>query len=493
MLNRRERYDIDVHKPAKQDAQERVHNWNEVYETYTPELAVLEAQRCLLCEHAPCMQACPLHNDIPAAFFHLGNGDVLAAAEKFYETSNMPDVCGRICPQEKLCEGACVVGARKPPVTIGKLEAYVADYVRHNYGHLRRERAAPTGRRVAVIGGGPAGMTVAEELAVRGHSVTVYEMWPMPGGLLLYGIPNFKLDKEVVLAKLDYLHELGVQFVCNYHAGKEHPVEDLLHTGAHGAGYDLLFLGYGAVKGGAMKIEGEELKNVYQATEYLVRGNLPPELLPPQWAGTANGGADPKPHVGKVTVVVGAGDTAMDCVRTARRLDPATQVYCLYRRTEAEMLGRMEERIHAKEEGVIFECLTLPIRFVGNAKGEVAAAQCVRMELGPPDAKGRRSPVPIEGSNFTIACDTVALAIGYNADTEIPETTPALHTTKWGTVVVKSEETGETEREDIYAAGDAVRGADLVVTAVAAARKAAASMDRKLSAMVERTQSRSVA
>ncbi|MDP9268166.1 MAG: NAD(P)-dependent oxidoreductase [Acidobacteriota bacterium] len=483
MINRRERYDIDVHKPAKQDAQERVHNWNEVYETYPPELAVIEAQRCLLCEHAPCMQACPVHNDIPAAFFHLGNGDILGAAEKFYETSNMPDVCGRICPQEKLCEGACVVGAHKAPVTIGKLEAYVADYVRRNYGHLHRERAPATGRRVAVIGGGPAGMTVAEELAVCGHTVTVYEMWPMPGGLLLYGIPNFKLDKEVVLAKLEHLHELGVEFVCNYHAGKEHPVEELLHPGGgRDRGYDLLFLGYGAVKGGAMKIEGETLTNVYQATEYLVRGNLPPELLPAQWAGGANGDADPKPHVGKVTVVVGAGDTAMDCVRTARRLNPDTKVYCLYRRTEAEMLGRMEERVHAKEEGVIFECLTLPTRFVGGKQGEVVAAECVRMELGPPDAKGRRSPVEIKGSEFTIACDTAVLAIGYNAETEIPETTPELHTTKWGTVVVKSEETGETEREDIYAAGDAVRGADLVVTAVAAARKAAAHMDAKLAA-----------
>jgi len=368
-------------------------------------------------------------------------------------------------------------------VTIGKLEAYVADYVRRNYGHLRRERAASTGRRVAVIGGGPAGMTVAEELAVRGHGVTVYEMWPMPGGLLLYGIPNFKLDKDVVLAKLEHLHELGVQFVCNYHAGKEHPVEDLLRAGGgRDRGYDLLFLGYGAVKGGAMRIEGETLKNVYQATEYLVRGNLPPELLPKEWSGDA----DPKPHVGKVTVVVGAGDTAMDCVRTARRLNPETQVYCLYRRTEAEMLGRMEERVHAKEEGVIFECLTLPTRFVGKTpvggkNGEVIAAECVRMELGPPDAKGRRSPVEIKGSEFTIACDTAVLAIGYNAETEIPETTPELHTTKWGTVVVKSEETGETEREDIYAAGDAVRGADLVVTALAAARKAAAHMDAKLS------------
>ena len=474
MLSRRERYQIDQIKVAKQDSAERVHNWNEVYQGYTPELAVLEAQRCLLCEHAPCMQACPVHNDIPGAFYLLGDGDFLGAAEIFLETSNMPDVCGRICPQEKLCEGSCVVGAHKPPVTIGKLESFVSDYVRRNYGHPRREQAPPTGRRVAVVGSGPAGLAVAEELAIRGHNVTVFEAWPAPGGLLLYGIPNFKLNKEVVLEKLNYLEQLGVAFVCNYRVGKNHPVEDLLKVG-----YDLMFLGYGAVKGGEMKIEGEELKNVYQATEYLVRGNLPPELLPEQWRKLP----DPRPHVGKVTVVVGGGDTGMDCVRTARRLNPESKVYCLYRRTEAEMLGRAEERAHAREEGVIFEYLTLPIRLVGNGNGEVKAAECVRMQLGAPDAKGRRSPVPIEGSAFTLECDTVALAIGYNAESEIPDSTPELKATKWGTIIVKSEETGETDREDIYAAGDAVRGADLVVTAIAAARKAAVAMHEKLMRM----------
>jgi len=337
---------------------------------------------------------------------------------------------------------------------------------------------------VAIVGAGPAGLAVAEELAVRGHNVLVYDAWPVPGGLLMYGIPNFKLDKEVVYDKVHYLESLGVRFICNYHVGRDHPIEGLLDAGsgipgAPARGFDLIFLGYGAIKGGEMKIEGENLRHIYQATEYLVRGNLPIDLLPTYWQDSA----DPRPHIGDVTIVVGGGDTGMDCVRTARRLNPNGKVYCLYRRTEAEMLGRVEERIHAKEEGVIFEYLTLPIKFMADETGAVKAAECVRMQLDAPDAKGRRSPVPIEGSNFILPCDTVALAIGYNAETEIPENTHDLKTTRWGTIVVESEETGHTTREEIYAAGDDVRGADLVVTAVAAARKAAHAMHAKLASM----------
>jgi glutamate synthase (NADPH/NADH) small chain len=477
MINRRQRFRIEAVKPPKQDPELRVHNFNEVSQGYTPEIAMEQAQRCLYCDHAPCSKACPLHNDIPAALFLLGQGDFVGAALKFMETSNFPDVCGRICPQEKQCEGSCVIANRNPAVCIGKLEAFTMDYVRKNYGYPLRPKAEPTGMKVAVVGAGPAGLAVAEELTVRGHEAVVFDMWPYPGGLLLYGIPNFKLNKDLVASKIKYLEEMGIRFVCNYRVGKEHPVEEFFAQG-----FDLVFLGYGAIKGGEMKVPGEdELKNIYQATEYLVRGNLTPELLPDYWRTLP----DPRPHHTGVTIVIGGGDTAMDCVRTARRLNPNAKVYCVYRRSEVEMPGRYEERINAVEEGVQFEWLTAPLRFIGDESGKVVAAECIRMRLGEPDAKGRRSPVPIEGSNLTIHCDTAVLAIGYSPEIDIPATTKNLKTTKWGSILVQTEETGETSREDLFAAGDNVRGADLVVTAVAAARKAATTMHARLMAMRE--------
>ncbi len=452
----------------KQDANQRIHNWGEVFLGYTPELAMVEAARCLQCEHQPCTVACPVGNDIPAALWLIENGDFIGGANKFRETNNESEICGRICPQEKLCEGACVVGYKYPPVFIGKLEAFCTDYQVKTEGFPKREIHEPTGMRVAIVGAGPAGLTVAEELAAAGHKCVVYDAWPKPGGLLLYGIPNFKLEKRVVDALISHLEEMGVEFICGVRIGAGLTVDALMHD----HNFDAVFLGYGAPVGGKLEMDGESLKNVYQATDYLVRGNVPFEDLP-EWQRAL-------PHSGKHTVVVGGGDTSMDCVRTAKRLAPDSQVTLVYRRTEAEMQGRAEERSHAHEEGVVFNYLTTPTKFIGDEEGEIVGMELIRMELGRPDISGRRSPVPIKGSEFHIDCDTVVLAIGYSADTEIPETTPGLAADRKGLIKVESEETGRTSRPGVFAGGDDVRGADLVVTAVAAARGAAHAMDQYL-------------
>jgi glutamate synthase (NADPH/NADH) small chain len=296
----------------------------------------------------------------------------------------------------------------------------------------------------------------------------VYDAWPKPGGLLLYGIPNFKLDKQVVYDYLNHLEEIGVRFICNVRIGAAMGVDDLLDK----HGFDAVFLGHGAPINGEIGIEGEKLTNIYQATEYLVRGNLPFDDLPEALRAL--------PHAGRHTVVVGGGDTSMDCVRTAQRLAPDSQVTLVYRRTESEMQGRAEERVHAVEEGVKFNYLTTPTRFIADADGNVSGMELIRMELGPPDNSGRRKPMPKEGSQFTIECDTVVLAIGYWPDTEIGEATPGLETHKFGLIRVETEETGRTSRPGVFAAGDNVRGADLVVTAIAAARNAARTMDAYL-------------
>jgi glutamate synthase (NADPH/NADH) small chain len=467
-LERQAKFKIQRVPVSKQDSRERIYNWGEAFLGYSPEGAVVEASRCLQCEHQPCVVACPVGNDIPGALWLIEHGDFIGAANKFRETNNEPEICGRICPQEKLCEGACVVGYRNPPVFIGKLEAFCTDYQRNTEGYPKRNKLAPTGMRVAVVGAGPAGLAVAEELTVNGHDCVVYDAWPKPGGLLLYGIPNFKLDKQIVYEYLNHLEEIGVKFICNVRVGTTFSVDELLDK----LGYDAVFLGYGAPINGEIGVEGENLKNIYQATEYLVRGNLPSNDLPEVLGG--------QPHFGRHTVVVGGGDTSMDCVRTAKRLAPESQVTLVYRRTESEMQGRAEERVHAVEEGVTFNYLTTPTRFIGDAQGRVAGMELIRMELGPPDNSGRRKPVPKKGSEFTIECDTVVLAIGYWPDTEIGEVTPGLETHKFGLIKVETEETGRTSRPGVFAGGDNVRGADLVVTAIAAARNAARSMDHYL-------------
>ncbi len=457
----------------KQDPRARVQNWDEVFLGFDKDFAVIEASRCIQCPSAPCQEACPVHNDIPGAFAKLEKGDVLGAAQVFRETSNLPELCGRLCPQEKLCEGECVVGFAirpgedkpQPPVAIGKLESFVTDYQRRTYGLQRPELPTATGRRVAVVGAGPAGLAVAEQLALLGHAVLVYDAWPEPGGILLYGIPNFKLAKTVLNDKLDYLQRLGVEFLMNTWVGRDITVDDLIDK----QGFDAVFIGTGAPVGGSLAIPGEDLTGIYQATEFLVRGNLKPEQLP-------NDMREPM-RIGRRVVVIGGGDTSMDCVRTAVRLG-AQEVTCVYRRTENEMQGRREERVHASEEGVQFLYLTIPLRFLGDENGRVRAVQCQRMELGEPDESGRRRPVPVPGSEFLIECETVAVAIGYNPDPLIPKKTVGLRTNR--NLIEIDRETGQTSRKGVFAGGDNVNGADLVVTALADGRRAAIAIDKYL-------------
>ncbi|RLC56134.1 MAG: dihydropyrimidine dehydrogenase [Chloroflexi bacterium] len=464
---------IPVQPVPKQAPEERVKNWDETSLGYTLESAVIEAERCIHCPTAPCQEACPTDNDIPRALLLLEDDDINGAAAVFRETSSLPDMCGRLCPQEMLCEGACVVGfairpepyGKQPPVSIGKLESFIADHQRRNDGVPLPEVPPATGRNVAIIGSGPAGIAVAEDLTKKGHKVTVYESWPVPGGVLLYGIPNFKMRKEILDYKIDWLQKLGVEFQNSTKVGEDVTVDSLFE-----AGTDAVFLGTGAPVGGQMRIDGEELGDVYQATEFLVRGNLEPEQLPEAMR-------EPLDVAGKRVLVVGGGDTSMDCVRTAIRLGAPT-VTCMYRRTEAEQKGREEERQNAREEGTEFMYLTVPHKFAGDGNGRVTKAGCRRMRLGAPDESGRRRPEPIDGSEFTLEVDIVVLAIGYEPDDLLEKTTPGLRTTNWKTVRV--DEDFHTTRTGVFAGGDNVNGADLVVTAMADGRRAAVAIDNYL-------------
>lgn len=471
-IDRKARLKIPRQHVPKQDPETRVLNFDEVYLGFDEETARKEAERCLQCpDPSPCSKSCPVHNDIPLAMWHIYNGEFLEAAAAYRRTSNLPEVCGRVCPQEKLCQGSCVVGKRDQPVYLGKLESFVADYERRTLGGIRKpELAPPTGKQAAVVGAGPAGIAVAEELAKCGHSVTMYDTLPVGGGVLIYGIPSFKLAKQVVLDKIRSLEEIGVKIVTNTTIGKDITLTELTSK------YSAVFLGTGAWIPTKLNTPGEDLKGVYMATEYLIRGNLPSEMLPAE--------INTKPEVAKHIAVIGGGDTAMDCVRTARRLQVQAgmadgTVIDYYRRTEKEMPGKLEERNNAIEEGVQIEFLVAPVKFIGDENGHVRSMECVRMQLGEPDASGRRRPVPIEGSNLTVPADVVICALGYNADPLIAKATPGLKTDKWSCYIV-DKETGATSLPGVYAGGDNVTGADLVVTAMAAGRRAAVAMDAYL-------------
>ena len=471
VVDRKVRLKIPAQPIPKQDPAVRILNWDEVYLPIQLETAKVEAERCIQCPAAPCVKACPVENDIPGALWLLEHGDAIGAANKFRETSNLPEMCGRLCPQERLCEGHCVVGKHAKPVAIGRLEAFVADYQREEVGFPMPELASPSGRKVAIIGAGPAGMAVAEEVAIRGHQPTIFDAWPEPGGVLLYGIPNFKMAKHILDQKIEFLKKLGVRFVMNTYVGKDVTLEDLFAEG-----YDAIFLGHGAGIGNLLGIENDDLKEVYLATDFLVRGNLKPEQLPESQREPI--------HVGKRVLVIGGGDTAMDCVRTAVRLG-AKEVRCMYRRTEAEMPGRAAERVNARDEGVITDYLVAPVRFIGDEEGRVKAVEFRRMELGEPDDSGRRRPVPIEGSEFILEADTVALALGYSTDRIFSDSMPALEADRWGALAV-DRETGRTSVPGIFAGGDNVNGADLVVTALRDGRRAARGIDEFLRSLPPR-------
>lgn len=454
------------HQPVPvRPVEERIRDFEEVVIGYNAAMAMAEANRCLLCPEAKCREACPLHNDIPGAMWLISQGDFIGAANKYRETSIFPEICGRVCPQERLCEGACVLGKRGEPAALGALERFVADYQRSIEGWPMPQVAPPTGHLVAVVGSGPAGLAVAEELTKRGHQVVVYEAWPEPGGLLLYGIPSFKLPKRLVREKIEYLKRLGVRFMTNMRIGEGLTVDDLFE-----AGFDAVFLGTGANVDAKLKAPGVDLKGIYQATDFLVRANVDHSLLPEHMRRPV--------EVGEKVAVVGGGDTAMDCLRTAIRLG-AKEVVCVYRRTEAEMPGSKKERLRAIEEGARIEYLIAPVRFIGDEHGHVRQMECQRMRLGEPDASGRPRPVPIEGSNFLMDVDTVVLALGYWPDPLIGETTPGLKTHDWG-LITADPETGATSRPGVFAGGDNVTGPDLVSTAVAAGLRAARAIDAYL-------------
>lgn len=439
--------------------EERTRDFCEVALTYTPEQAVAEASRCLECGKAPCIEACPLHNRIREWLVLTAQGRFVEAAHLSRTTNPMPEICGRVCPQDRLCEGACVLGVKQEPVAIGAVERFINEYAIAREG-LPVPPAVPlTGYRVAVVGAGPAGLACAEALARRGHVVEVYDAHPQPGGLLRFGIPGFKLDPAVVDRRVDYLRRLGIRFICGTRVGPDIPLEDLRRR------YDAVFLATGATTPKRPGLPGVDLEGVVDALPFLLRNTADP--------------ARRDDLSGRRVVVLGGGDTAMDCLRTAVRLG-ASRVTCVYRRDEANMPGSRREVKAAREEGVEFVWLAAPARFLDDGTGRLAGVECIRMELGPPDADGRRRPVPIPGSEFTIPADVAVLAFGFDG-TPVPAA-DGPRTTSMGTYVVNPD--GSTDLPGVFAGGDAVRGPDLVVTALADGRKVAEAIDRYLRSAV---------
>ncbi len=450
----------------EQDPNVRNKNFDEVALGYTAEMAMEEATRCLNCKNKPCVNGCPVNVPIPAFIEKVAAGDFEGAYEVITSENALPAICGRVCPQENQCEGKCVRGIKGEPVGIGRMERFVADY------HMANAKPAEVdikknGKKVAVVGSGPSGITCAGELIKKGYDVTVFEALHKAGGVLSYGIPEFRLPKALVAKEIKSVEDLGVKIETNVIVGRSITIDELMEEG-----YEAVFVGSGAGLPRFLNIPGENLLGVYSANEFLTRVNLMKGYKFPE---------TPTPvKIGKRVAVVGAGNVAMDAARTAKRLG-AEEVYIVYRRSEEEAPARLEELHHAKEEGIIFRFLNNPAQVIGDENGWVKGLEVVKQELGEPDASGRRRPVPVEGSNYVIDVETVVIAIGQSPNPLIRQTTPGLECQRWGGIIV-NEETMESSKENVYAGGDTVTGAATVILAMGAGKKAAAAIDEKLSA-----------
>ena len=465
-IRRTKPFSIPRQPMPEQPPEVRRKNFREVPFGLTPDLAILEASRCIQCKNPACIKGCPVNIKIPEFIHLVRQGKFVEAARKIKEDNTLPAVCGRVCPQEEQCEMPCVIGKKGEPVAIGRLERFVADFERVTGNVVVPEVAPPTGKRVAVVGAGPAGLTVAGDLVQIGHDVTIFEALHKPGGVLMYGIPEFRLPKDIVQSEVDYIVSLGAKLECDVVIGKTITIDELLGEEK----FDACFIGTGAGLPYFMNIPGENLIGIYSANEYLTRSNLMKAYLFPV--------ADTPLFRGKHVAVVGGGNVAMDAARTALRMG-AEKVYLVYRRSKKEMPARIEEIHHAEEEGVEFHLLTNPIRFLGNDEAWVTDIECQRMELGEPDASGRRRPVPVKGSEFRLSVDTVVMSIGNGANPLVPATTPGLDTNKWGNILA-DQETGKTSKKGVFAGGDIVIGAATVILAMGAGRKAAAAIHEYL-------------
>ena len=468
-LKTKDRMNIPVQEMPAQDPVVRRGNISEVALGYTQEQARLEALRCLQCKKAPCIKGCPVKIDIPAFILAIEKSDFQKAVNIIKKDSLLPAICGRVCPQEAQCQLYCTLGKGLKDVlksvSIGRLERYVADWEREN-GKVKFPEIKPdTGKKVAVIGSGPAGLVVAADVRREGHSVTIFEAFHKTGGVMTYGIPEFRLPKSIVKSEIDTLLKIGVEIKTNFIVGKTRKLTDLLSED----GFDAVFIGTGAGLPRFMNIEGESLVGVYSANEYLTRSNL--------MRAFERGKADTPIAKSKKVAVFGGGNVAMDSARTAVRLG-AEEVHIIYRRTEKEMPARVEEVAHAKEEGVIFHLLENAKKIIGNDKFHVKAIECLRYELGEPDDSGRRRPVAIPGSEFVFDVDTVIVAVGNDSNPLIKQTTDGLDTNKWGNVIV--DDTGKTSIDKVYAGGDIVLGAATVILAMGEGRRAANSINKLL-------------